>query len=604
MSGCSRTTSSLSHNDCSSDAVSGLGEPRGTHAARLARAIAFSFALVAADGAIAIAQTQPGTPPTDPTQQQGSGQQQAPGQTQQQTTPPAAPLSPSEVQQNPLQLQQQYPVQQPGRPPVTPGIPPSTTIPPWTPPLPPPPSQTNIPAPLPVPVPGAPPLPGSPGYVGIPNLTLPGAFSPTVTSIRGATLEFHPTARVSEEYSDNFFQTSSHARDNFRTTLGPGFVMLLNGARTFGSLSTTVDLVHDTAKDSGDDIKVFPSVNAAIRYLFSPRLSLTLTETFVRNDSPSVIDQFGLRRGRQIYDTNTLGATVDWLLDRIATQAYYRNVLFFNENGNNNRTTAGNNTANQNDQITHILGVNAATRIAIDYLVRLGYEFSRTDSLNGGGNNNTGENDNTSHTVFAAVSRQFGLYTSAGVQTSAQFQTDNSTRIYNVSLFGAYGLPSGLSLSAAVGYSILDSDIEDAEGTVSANVSASYRLNRAVFTVGVFQDFRQTSQQGQNFGTVQTRSYFGSFLYQWTPFINSTLHVTYSENEPTGTGNQRNNSSQDSLSYGASVNWQVLRWLTASLQYLYTRQTGGNVFGNNQVGQFGTGDYAENRATLSLFATF
>ena len=38
---------------------------------------------------------------------------------------------------------------------------------------------------------------------------------------------------------------------------------------------------------------------------------------------------------------------------------------------------------NQNDQVTHILGLNASTRILVDYLVRLGYEFSRTDTMNG-----------------------------------------------------------------------------------------------------------------------------------------------------------------------------------------------------------------------------
>jgi hypothetical protein len=588
----------LFHNDSSNGEVGKLGEPRGVNVARLSRVLVLSLALVAAGSVPAVAQT-PSTPPsTDPTQQQ-------PGPTQGQETQPTTPTpAPPTEQPQQVPLYQQYPIQQPGRPPITPGTPPSTTLPPWTPPLPPAPSQTNVPAPLPIPVPGAPGLPGTPGYVGIPNLTLPGAFAPTVTTVRGATLEFHPTARLSEEYSDNFFQTSSHAEDNFRSTLGPGFVILLNGARTFGSLSTTVDLIHDTAKNSGDDIKVFPSLNAAIRYLFTPRLSLTLTETFVRNDSPSVVDQFGLRRGRQIFNTNTLGATVDWLLDRVATQAYYRNVLFFNESGSGSGTgngSVGSNT-NQSDQITHILGLNASTRVAVDYLVRLGYEFSRTDSMNGNGSSNN-DNDNTSHTVFASVSRQFGLYTTGGVSTSAQFQTQDSTKVYNVSLFGAYGLPSGLSLSAAVGYSILDSETQDTEGTVSANVAASYRFNRAFFSVGVFQDFRQTSQQGQNFGTVQTRSYFGSFLYQWTPFINTTLHVTYSENEPTGTGNQQSSSSQNTLAYGASLNWQILRWLAANLQYTYTRQTGSNTFGNNQ-GQFGGNDYSENRASLNLFATF
>jgi hypothetical protein len=133
---------------------------------------------------------------------------------------------------------------------------------------------------------------------------------------------------------------------------------------------------------------------------------------------------------------------------------------------------------------------------------------------------------------------------------------------------------------------------------------ASYRFTRAAVSVGVFQDFRQTAQQGQNFGTVQTRSYFGSFLYQWTPFINTTLNVTYSENEPTGTGNRLGGGSQNTLTYGGSLNWQALRWLSASLQYQYIKQTGGDTFSNNQTGQFGTGDYAENRVTLSLFATF
>ena len=588
----------MSHNDCSNGEVSGLGEPRGRSAARLSRVITLSLALLGGGAASALAQ-RPGTPSTDPSSQQQPGQPQSQGETQPTTPSPATP----EVQPAPLQ---QYPIQQPGRTPLTPGMPPATTLPPWTPPLPPAPSQTNIPAPLPVPVQGAPGLPGTAGYTGIPNLSLPGAFSPTITSVRGATLEFHPTLRASEEYSDNFFQTSSHAQDNFRSTLGPGFIMLLNGARTFGSLSTTVDLVHDTVKNAGDEVKVFPSVNAAIRYLFTPRLSLTVTDTFVRNDSPSAVDQFGLRRGRQIYDTNALGLTVDWLLDQIATQAYYRNVLFFNESGGGSGT--GNNSVgsnvNQNDQVTHILGLNASTRVLVDYLVRLGYEFSRTDTMNGSSNSNTGNNDNTSHTVFAAFSRQFGLYTTGGISTSAQFQTQDSTRIYNASLFGAYGLPSGLSLSAAVGYSILDSDTRDTEGTVSANVTASYRFNRAFFSVGVFQDFRQTAQQGQNFGTVQTRSYFGSFLYQWTPFINTTLNVLYNENEPTGTGNDRNtNQSQNTLTYGASVNWQILRWLAASLRYTYTKQTGTNTFSNNQ-GQFGGGDYSENRGTLNLFATF
>lgn len=523
------------------------------------------------------------TPTTTPAEQ---GQQQ-PGQPQAQ--PPTIP-PPPEQPQIPLQL---FPVQQPGRPPITPATPPSTTIPLWTPPVPPPPSQTNIPSPFPSATPGAPGAPpGTPGFFGgIPTLTVPGAFAPTVTTVRGATLELHPTARASQEYSDNFFQTTSRAKDNFRSILGPGFTLLLNGARTVGTLSTTVDLVHDTVSNRDDEVSVFPSLALAIRYALTPRLALTLTDTFVRNDQASTVDQLGIRRGRQTFDSNALSLAADWLIDQVATQAYYRNVLFLNE------SDGGQAGGNQEDTITHILGLNAATRLAADYTVRGGYEFSYTDIVSGGGN---GNNNGTSHTVFASVARQFGLYTTAGISNTFQYQINNSTKIYNASLFGAYGLPTGLSFGASVGYSVLDSD-NGSEGTVSASLNGSYRFARAAFSVGVFQDFSQTSQQGQNFGTVETRTYFGSFLYQLTPFINTVLNVNYSENSPTGTGNVNNAGTQKALTYGASLNWQILRWLSASVQYEHTKQTGNNTFGQ---GSFGSGDFAENRAILSLFATF
>lgn len=557
--------------------------------------------LSSSPGHIASAQT-PATPPTDPSQQPGQPQSQESQQ-------PSQPAISTPTEQVPLQ---QYPIQTPGRPPITPATPPSTTVPPWTPPVPPAPSQTNVPSPFPFGTAGAPGGAAAGGFAGVPGLTIPGAFAPTVLSLRGGTLEIHPTLRVAEEYSDNFFQTSSHAEENFRSTLGPGFTMLMRGARTFGTFSAVVDLVHDTAKNSGDDVKVFPSFSGAIRYALTPRLSLTLTDTFVRSDTANSLDASGIRRGRQTSDTNSAGVIADWLADQVALQAYYRNVLFFNEGNANtaNGTAAGTTGTTQNDSITHILGVNGTTRIATDYLLRAGYEFSRTDVTGGGSDTNgTTTGDNTSHTAFASASRIFGLYASGGLTGSVQYQTLNNTKIYNGSLFGAYGLPTGLSLSAAVGYSILDSDTQNSEGTVSANINASYRFARAVVSVGVFQDFAQTGQQGQNFGTVVTRSYFGSFLYQLTPFINTTLNATYSENSPTGTGNVQGAGTQTTLTYGAAANWQMLRWLVARLQYTYTISRGLNTFSQSSTvsnpGTAGnTGNYAENRVTLGLYATF
>ncbi len=531
------------------------------------------------------AQTPPSPPSTEP-----SGPSQAPEQTQPQESqqPPKAQQPPTiEPQQlQPLPFQQQLLPTLPGQSPATPGTPPSTTLPLWTPPQPPPPSQSNIPAPVPFPAAGGL-IPGAPG------LTLPGAFPATVRTFRGGTLELHPTLHVSEAYSDNFFQTSIKTEENFRSIFGPGFLLLLNGARTFGTLSTTLDLAHDTAKGSGDEVKFFPSASAGVRYFIDPRLSLSFTDTYIRNDEPAAVDQFGLRRGRRTFDTNGFSTTVDWIIDRFVTQAYYKNSLFLNEGGNNQ--TANNQTAagtGQSDTMTHILGVNGSTRFATDYTAKLGYEFSQTNTL-------TGTNaDSTGHLVFGSFSKQFGLFTTAGLSSSYSHQTLNNTSIYNVSLFGAYGLPQGLSVSAAVGYSWLHNDTESDSG-FSTNTAIAYRFARAIVSVGVFQDFRQSGQQGQNFGTVQSRSYFGSFLYQFTPFLNGTLLASYSENEPTGSGNTSSGGTQTTLTYGANLNWQVLRWLVASARYTYSKRTGNTAFG-----AVGTGDIAENQATLNLFATF
>ena len=593
MPGCSRTTSSLSHSDSSSQ------DSRKAEGTRWRALLAFAFAsALSVSGVLAsevAAQTPPPPPSTDPSTPV-SPSQKPQGTETQQSQPRPETVQPGTEPQAPLQ---QYLIQQPGRPLNTPTAPPSTTLPPWTPPAPPAPSQTNLPAPLYVP--GA---AGGAPVGGIPGLTIPGAFSATTTTFRGATFEFHPTLRLSEEYSDNFFQQTSHSEENFRSILGPGFRILMNGARTFGTAGLTVDLVHDTAQNSGDEIKVFPSLNLAVRYALTPRLALTFTETFIRNDSPAVADQFGIRRGRETFDTNTAGVTADWLLGQIATQAYYRNVLFFNESASgsntNNANQNGVSQANQNDTITNIFGLNAATRILTDYVVRAGYEFSKTDTVSG--NNSGVGGDTTSHTGFASASRLFGLYTTAGLSTSYSYQTQDNTKIFNASVFGAYGVPSGLSLSAAVGYSILNSDTQDNEGTVSVNAVASYRFTRAVISVGVAQDFQQTAQQGQNFGTVESRSYFGNFLYQLTPFINTTLEARYSEATPTGTGNIQTNQTQTTLTYGAALNWMILRWLTASIRYDFTKQTGTTAF---QQGSFNNGgDFKENRATLNLFATF
>jgi len=331
------------------------------------------------------------------------------------------------------------------------------------------------------------------------------------------------------------------------------------------------------------DFNAFPSLSAAIRHTFNPRLSLTVTDSFNLDDDPTVADSTGLRQQRETFITNTFGASVDWLIDLLQTQYYYRNSLFISNTDSSSNTTT----------TSQIFGVSASTRIGALDTVRVGYEYSISAP----------QQDVTSYgNLFtASVSHQLGTYATAGVQGSYSMQTLDDLKIWNGSVFGTYGLPTGFSFSGSVGYSVLNSDVASNEGGFSGNGYASYAHARGVISLGIFQDYRTTyqggqigqssvDQSGQNFGVVQTLGITGNFTYQLTPFIGSFINAAYTQNKNTGIGNTKSNTSQDYFTANAGINWPLLRWLNLSLQY--TRN------------QYNQPYRSENRGLLSLSASF
>lgn len=370
---------------------------------------------------------------------------------------------------------------------------------------------------------------------------------------------------LTEEYTDNFRLTKRGRESNFRTTLSPGSTILMNTAKTQGSVSASSGLTYNSASGESST-KIFPSLSASVRHTFDPRLSLTVTDSFDRNDEPSRGDSAGLRRERRTFISNSFGASVDWLIDLLQTQYYYRNSLFLSDT----------------DTISHIFGLGAATRVGPLDSVRVGYEYSMSDLQAGASSHG--------NLLTATFSHQLGAYASAGVQGSYSTQSLGELRVWNGSAFATYGLPTGISFSGSLGYSRLSSDTSADQDGISANASASYAHARGVISLGIFQDFRTTYQGGQNFGVVETRGLTGNFSYQLTPFISSFVQASWYQNTNTGVGNVRSNRSQDSVATGAGINWQLLRWLTMSLQYTHNQRTNPGS--------------TENRAVLSLNSSF
>jgi hypothetical protein len=396
------------------------------------------------------------------------------------------------------------------------------------------------------------------------------------------TLDFRPTVSFTEQYTDNFRLGGDGRTENLRSSLNAGFTLLLNRPLTQGTISTSLGASHDTARGT-QDFRLFPTLTASVRHTFSERLSVTVADSFRRDDDPGLAESEGLRRERREFTANTFSVSLGWLLDRVATQTYYRNSLFLGTR----------------DTVGHILGANARTPVGPLMNLSGGYEYTLRE---------TDSRETTGHRVFASLSRQLGYFTTAGVSSSYSLLSGTTdSRIWNGSLFTTYGTPAGLSLSASLGVSLIDRDTGATRTGLSSQSTASYRFARGVVSLGFSQDFRQTADEGEDFGTVATRAVRASASYELTPFMTATTQASFSRNEPTGDGNNQADAARNLFRAGAGLSWRMLSWLRLNLDYSYslrTSDTRREIAGGDE----GTGtperDISENRATLTLSASF
>ena len=472
-----------------------------------------------------------------------------------------------------------------------------------------------------------PPAAPNPSQSNVPVFSLfGGGLSPEI-----ARFEFHPTFTLSEQYTDNFFLLPVRQQENFRTTLSPGFVFLANTPKTQGSVSTSLSFAYDTVT-SQQQFHFFPNIAAMLRYQYSPRLTLTLTETLNTGDDTLQADTFGLRGPeRRQFLTNSLGLTADWQIDQFQTQFFYRQSLFM---GSSN-ILGGNGL--EDATFTNIFGANVSFPILTDNRIRLGYELSVTDVSGPTSNNPNNQSnffgDSIGHLVFASYTRQLNANATAGLSTSLSYQTRDNSRVWNSSVFGTYGTPIGFSVSASFGYSLFSSDNRSDTSGFSTNTSISYRFGQVVTSLSVFQDFRQTYQQGEDLGVVQTRVFSATLSMPVTEVTRAVFTASYNENEPTGVGNNSSASTTKFFSASATMNSP---YFTAGVRGTYgDNQLLGPVNGpvlqsgpTTTIGAFGSiplgrwfsmnldythfiregqtrlGDVVENRATVSLRGSF
>ena len=401
------------------------------------------------------------------------------------------------------------------------------------------------------------------------------------------TFQIRPTVSLIEEYSDNFDRSSSgSATSNLRSSLSPGVNVLLDRGVLVAIGAYRFVASHDT---STDDIRYDHTLDGRLIWEPTSRLRLTVTQVFTQSDEPEQADRLDLNVGRREFTRNSTTIDVDYALGLIDTRWYYRLSLF---DATDRKTTA------------HTLGGSATQPIGQIHALTLGYEYLTTettvDAVNVG---SLVQNDTklTGHQITASFSRDLRIDMTAGLTGQVAYREQTTGGVtsdfnrWNISFFSNYFLPQTIVLRSSLGVGQISSPSQGrtSDLTFQSNTNLSYFFGPAVVNVTLERGFSETFAEGENFGVVETSGYLVSLGYTFSPLLHGLVRAGYRENKFLGGGGASTAQKSETFTAGASLNYQVLQWLTARFDYVYSKQTSEPDFSSS-----------ENRVRLTLNASF
>ena len=251
--------------------------------------------------------------------------------------------------------------------------------------------------------------------------------------------------------------------DNFRSTISPGLLCRINGPRTQGTVSASLGIAQDSVNCFGDFESLPEPVGGGQARLRPPAEPVASPTPSSRSDEPALANQFGLQQQRQTFTSNSLGLSADWLLDLVATQAYYQLSTFFSTSEHRQLISWASN-----------VGVPLGALMA----VKGGYEFSYSQTSGATSSESTG------NLIWASLARQVG-------------PIDDGRRLGHLLASVARQHPDREHLAlhhlrtARAAVVVCQPRLQLPQlrcgrdlSTISTNTSASYRFAKAVISVG------------------------------------------------------------------------------------------------------------------------
>ncbi len=394
------------------------------------------------------------------------------------------------------------------------------------------------------------------------------------------------------DYSNNFDQEDEDTEQDARTVLSVGTRYRVRGKGRYLSLANSINANYQV--DNGILNIGFTNLALDMGYDF-PRLSLSLKDSFVRDDNLELANETGTSRERTTFLRNTLNPRIRFKLNRVTTfDLAYTNTLVFEESSQSDDQEED----DSGDSVTDRFQATLNHKFTRTIRGGVGYTITRNDDANSDPAYEFAMAANASYDLTRALS----LSANASWAFTNREPADTDALTYGGRISVRYQLLPELTLVIGAGITLFD----DEEGDPDLFLNGELGLNGTLEIVPGTrlrltsnQDIVNTQGEVENSGIVLRRTFRAQLEQDITRTILLRLFATMAFNEFL---EQMNDDETDSdgnrkeffWTTGANLSYQLTRALSFNLEY-QRRQRDANRAED---------EFVENRVLFRLSAGF
>jgi hypothetical protein len=416
-------------------------------------------------------------------------------------------------------------------------------------------------------------------------------------------LRFQPYVSVQEQYSNNINLTATNKKEDFITTINAGLKLtpLLRAAvsgelpkaptpadQKYGiDLDYRIGLVFYTREPDNNYISHYGILNAW--YSFAPNLVFRVREYLIRSDEPREADyapgalpgQYlpAYQTNRAIYLRNVFEPSLEYRFGR-------ENLISINYHNNSywNQSRTSENSQDNSVGLGLFYWFDIRNAFSLSYGVDIG-DFKKSQNF-------------ASHTAAARYTHRFDPRTSIFgdfyFRTHDSESTANlnpSTGDYNVyvpTIGITHSFTPTLSGSAQLGYFWQDLKNGSKTSGPYINIGLTQRVQKTTYALSLYSGYIEDYFTAENKGFTKYYRAIGTVTHQLKERITAGVYGSfeYEDSKP--------NQIDRIWGIGGNVSYQILRWLSLSLEAGY-RENNSNI---------STRDYGEFRGSFSATATY